>query len=118
MTKRSAVKRSVAKRGFAGMDENVQREIAAEGGRKAHRIGAAHEFTPEEASQAGQKGGKVVSRDRAHTAEIGRRGGLSVSKDQAHMQAIGRLGGKAPDRFILTQQSFPGLLDDGRDAAE
>ncbi len=46
-------------RGFAGMDEDLQREIASEGGKAAHRKGTAHEFTPEEAREAGRKGGQA-----------------------------------------------------------
>ena len=41
-------------RGFASMDPNRQREIASEGGRAAHASGNAHEFTPEEAREAGK----------------------------------------------------------------
>jgi hypothetical protein len=40
-------------RGFASMDPEKQREIAAEGGRAAHAAGTAHEFTSEEARRAG-----------------------------------------------------------------
>jgi len=40
-------------RGFASMDPDQQREIAAEGGRAAHAAGTAHEFTSEEARRAG-----------------------------------------------------------------
>ena len=62
-------------RGFAAMDEEKQREIASKGGRAAHAKGTAHEFTPDEAREAGRKGGEAVSRDREHMAEIGREGG-------------------------------------------
>lgn len=41
-------------RGFASMDPNKQREIASEGGRAAHAAGTAHEFTSEEAREAGK----------------------------------------------------------------
>jgi uncharacterized protein len=44
-----------SKRGFASMDRQRQREIAALGGRSAHAIGKAHEFTTEEARAAGKK---------------------------------------------------------------
>jgi general stress protein YciG len=64
-------------RGFAAMDQHKQREIARKGGRAAHQQGTAHEFTPEEAAQAGRKGGQRVSRDRQHMARIGRKGGLA-----------------------------------------
>jgi len=64
-------------RGFAAMDENRQRAIASEGGRAAHQKGTAHEFTSQEAREAGRKGGEAVSRDRAHMSAIGRMGGES-----------------------------------------
>lgn len=62
-------------RGFAAMDRERQRQIASQGGRAAHEKGTAHEFTPDEAREAGRKGGEAVSQDREHMAEIGRRGG-------------------------------------------
>jgi general stress protein YciG len=65
------------KRGFAAMNQQLQREIASKGGQAAHQKGTAHEFDSEEARLAGQKGGAMVSRDRDHMAEIGRRGGES-----------------------------------------
>jgi uncharacterized protein len=46
-------------RGLASMDEEKQREIASEGGRAAHEKGTAHEFTSEEAREAGRKGGQA-----------------------------------------------------------
>jgi uncharacterized protein len=64
-------------RGFASMDGEVQRRIASEGGRAAHAKGTAHEFTPEEAREAGRKGGETVSQNRDHMAAIGRKGGES-----------------------------------------
>jgi hypothetical protein len=63
-------------RGFASMNAERQREIASKGGRAAHAQGRAHRFTPDEAREAGRKGGKVVSQDRQHMAEIGREGGM------------------------------------------
>jgi hypothetical protein len=41
------------------MDDEKQRAIAAEGGRAAHAQGTAHEFTSEEAREAGRKGGQA-----------------------------------------------------------
>ena len=48
---------AVEDRGFASMDRDRQREIASKGGRAAHKKGAAHEWTREEAQAAGRKGG-------------------------------------------------------------
>ncbi len=79
------------KRGFAAMDKETQRLIASKGGQAAHQKGTAHEFTPEEARQAGRKGGEVVSRNREHMAEIGRKGGES----RQTARGGNRQGGKA-----------------------
>jgi hypothetical protein len=65
------------RRGFAGMNQERQRQIASQGGRAAHQKGTAHEFTPAEAREAGRKGGEAVSRNREHMSQIGRRGGES-----------------------------------------
>jgi len=46
------------KRGFASMDPNKQRAIAAKGGKSAHILGKAHKFNSEEARAAGKLGGK------------------------------------------------------------
>ena len=40
------------------MDAAKQREIASKGGRAAHAKGTAHQFSPEEAREAGRKGGE------------------------------------------------------------
>lgn len=55
------VKKTTAKkgRGFASMDKSKQREIASKGGRAAHALGTAHEFSSEEARKAGKKGGST-----------------------------------------------------------
>lgn len=52
-------------RGFASMDPQRQREIASEGGRAAHERGTAHEFTSEEAREAGRKGGQARAENRS-----------------------------------------------------
>ena len=44
-------------RGFASMDRDRQRQIASKGGRAAHEKGTAHEWTSEEAREAGRRGG-------------------------------------------------------------
>jgi general stress protein YciG len=84
----------ISGRGFASMSEERKREIARKGGKAAHEKGTAHQFTADEARQAGRKGGETVSRDRIHMAEIGRKGGETVSRDRRHMAEIGREGGE------------------------
>ncbi len=62
-------------RGFAGMDDDRQREIASQGGKAAHDKGTAHEFTPEEAREAGRKGGESGRSGGGQGGESGRSGG-------------------------------------------
>ena len=49
-------------RGFAAMDAEKQREIARKGGRAAHEQGVAHEWSSNEAREAGKKGGQSRGR--------------------------------------------------------
>ena len=52
-------------RGFASMDRGKQRDIASKGGKAAHQKGTAHEWTSEEAREAGRKGGMASHRRRS-----------------------------------------------------
>ncbi len=72
----------MSERGFASMDDERQREIASKGGKAAHEQGTAHEFSPQEAKEAGRKGGEEVSKDRDHMADIGRKGGESLTPEE------------------------------------
>jgi len=57
------------KRGFAAMDPAKVAEIASKGGKAAHAAGTAHQFTSDEAREAGKKGGVAphVRRGRGST---------------------------------------------------
>ena len=68
-------------RGFASMDPQRQREIASEGGRAAHEKGTAHEFTSEEAREAGRKGGQARSANRRNALS---QSGSSSSSSSSH----------------------------------
>jgi general stress protein YciG len=68
-----------SKRGFAAMSAEQRRAIAGKGGKAAHKKGTAYKFNSETARLAGRVGGKSVSEDRDHMAEIGRRGGEASS---------------------------------------
>lgn len=68
-------RKGTSNRGFAAMDREKQRRIASEGGRAAHKQGVAHEWSKDEAREAGRKGGQIVSQNREHMSEIGRKGG-------------------------------------------
>jgi general stress protein YciG len=56
-----------ARRGFAAMSPQKQREIASKGGRVAHEKGAAHEWNVDEARLAGRKGGTARHSRRKET---------------------------------------------------
>jgi hypothetical protein len=63
------------------MDRGKQKEIASRGGKAAHQKGTAHEWTSEEARQAGRKGGMASHRrkqegsDSAPGAVVNQNGG-------------------------------------------
>jgi len=57
------------RRGFASMSPEKQREIASKGGRAAHQKGTAHEWTSDEARNAGRKGGQISRGGRGRLAE-------------------------------------------------
>jgi hypothetical protein len=78
-------------RGFASMDRSKQKEIASKGGKAAHHKGTAHEWTSEEAREAGRKGGMASHRRKqeqaaalpeAPGAEPGAGGEVSSSEDR------------------------------------
>lgn len=77
-------KSHTGKQGFASIDKDKQREIAAKGGRAAHEKGTAHEFSSEEAREAGHKGGKA-----AHEK------GTAHEFTSAQAKAAGKKGGEA-----------------------
>src|SRR5215470_4050569 len=64
-------------RGFASMDRAKQREIASKGGKAAHQKGTAHEWTSEEARDAGRKGG--IASHRRRREQQGGSGDMSAS---------------------------------------
>lgn len=58
----------IENRGFASMDRTKQAEIARLGGKKAHALKRAHQWTKEEAQAAGRKGGLARRRKTAAKA--------------------------------------------------
>lgn len=78
------------KRGFATMDPEKLRAIASKGGKAAHAKGSAHQFTSEEAKEAGRKGGRAGHNKRAKeepnskpSTESGHLGGANPYPTQA-----------------------------------
>ena len=74
-------------RGFASMDRAKQREIASKGGKAAHQKGTAHEWTSEEARDAGRKGGLASHKRRREQMLTG--GGTS---DMSESSSAGSSG--------------------------
>ena len=80
------------RRGFASMSAEKQREIASKGGRAAHEKGTAHEWTADEARNAGRKGGQVSR---------GGRGRLIIpSPESAGARTVGTEGAAGDDRLV------------------
>ncbi len=102
-----------ARRGFALMNPERQREIARKGGKAAHEKGTAHQFTSDEAREAGRKGGQVVSQHREHMVEIGRNGGRARRRKRSDMGAGGRPGSEqrmdenSPEGTATAEQEAP-----------
>jgi general stress protein YciG len=69
------------------MDRAKQREIASKGGKAAHQKGTAHEWTSEEAREAGRKGGQASHRRRQQQNETGSRSENSPSENDDNMAA-------------------------------
>lgn len=84
MTKKE--ERKVKKnRGFASMSPEKQKAIASSGGKAAHKKGTAHEYTSEEAREAGKKGGMIAhARGTAHrfTSEEARKAGAKSRRNK------------------------------------
>jgi len=76
-------------RGFAAMDPEEQRRIASEGGKASHESGRGHEFTSEEAREAGRKGGEARAENNG-----GEGGNMRGGTSEQHAEA-GRKGGEA-----------------------
>lgn len=69
-------------RGFASMDRVKQREIASKGGKAAHQKGTAHEWTSEEARDAGRKGGLASHRRRREQMLASGTGNPAAAEDR------------------------------------
>ena len=78
---------SVSTRGFASMDPERRRQIAAKGGRSVPKEARGFSRNPELASEAGRKGGvsvpaseRAFSHDRELAVSAGRKGGAARRK--------------------------------------
>jgi general stress protein YciG len=92
-------------RGFASMDRAKQREIASKGGKAAHQKGTAHEWTSEEARDAGRKGG-IASHQRRREQSSGP-GENAVAMDRSES---GSMGSSSSDSSMSSER-----MSDDRD---
>jgi general stress protein YciG len=76
-------------RGFASMDRNKQRDIASKGGKAAHQKGRAHEWTSEEAREAGRRGGIASHRRKQEPEDV-----------EQGIEAPGRPSGNASEQDV------------------
>jgi general stress protein YciG len=80
------------------MDRMKQREIASKGGKAAHQKGTAHEWTSEEARDAGRKGG--IASHRRRREQMGAGSPEAVGNDGDRAVAMDRgdsFGGSSSD---------------------
>ena len=80
-------------RGFASMDRAKQKEIASKGGKAAHQKGTAHEWTSEEAREAGRKGGMASHRRRKEMMDQPAESGGGSNMDTQSADSTERSGG-------------------------
>jgi general stress protein YciG len=70
-------------RGFKSMDQMKQREIASKGGKAAHQKGTAHEWTSDEARDAGRKGGLA-----SHRRKVEQQGGAPAAHGASYDRTV------------------------------
>jgi general stress protein YciG len=85
------------------MDRAKQREIASKGGKAAHQKGTAHEWTSEEARDAGRKGG-IASHQRRREQTGGDSAESAVAMDRGDSMGWSSVSsssssGSSPDSY-------------------
>jgi len=75
------------------MDRAKQRDIASKGGKAAHQKGTAHEWTSEEAREAGRKGGMASHRRRKEMTDQPMGSGSESSSMSQMPDSMERAGG-------------------------
>jgi general stress protein YciG len=86
------------------MDRAKQREIASKGGKAAHQKGTAHEWTSEEARDAGRKGGIASHQRRREQASTPASGDREVSMDRS--ESVSGMGSSrnSSDEMPMTER--------------
>jgi general stress protein YciG len=78
------------RRGFAAMDRDRVKEIASKGGKAAHAAGTAHQFSSDEARNAGRKGGMAPHVRRGGVRRRPAEGGSPPPQGQGEQSGDGR----------------------------
>ena len=78
------------RRGFAAMDRDRVKEIASKGGKAAHAAGTAHQFSSDEARNAGRKGGMAPHVRRGGVRRRPSEGGSPPPQGQGEQSGDGR----------------------------
>jgi len=99
-------------RGFASMDRAKQREIASKGGKAAHQKGTAHEWTSEEARDAGRKGG-IASHQRRREQAGGP--GSEADDTQASASSESMRNSSSESMRGSSSESMSSSMDSSRD---
>ncbi len=107
-------------RGFASMDRAKQREIASKGGKAAHQKGTAHEWTSEEARDAGRKGG-IASHQRRReqmsnpNADTGMESGVPSGDETRASGSSESMRGSSSESSYRSSSSSPSSMESSRD---
>ena len=105
-------------RGFASMDRAKQREIASKGGKAAHQKGTAHEWTSEEARDAGRKGGIASHQRRREQMSNPNATGMESVPSGDETRASGSsesMRGSSSESSYRSSSSSPSSMDSSRD---
>jgi len=104
-------------RGFASMDRAKQREIASKGGKAAHQKGTAHEWTSEEARDAGRKGG-IASHQRRREQMGGTDDTGSTGSDTTRNASAESMRGYGSSDSMRRSDSMSGSSSDSPSSIE
>ena len=85
------------------MDRAKQREIASKGGKAAHQKGTAHEWTSEEARDAGRKGGLASHKRRREQMQAS--GSSNATSDDRGMTEREQIENRSSSDMSRSEQS-------------
>lgn len=102
-------------RGFASMDRAKQREIASKGGKAAHQKGTAHEWTSEEARDAGRKGGIASHQRRREQLGGGGSEDTASTADDTRSASAEPMRNYGSSRSMRGAESTSSSRDEARD---